>query len=65
MLEQQNRTIDKLRNKIRAGINLQAQSISNLKKIVGQLTFLVQTLATNVEKDKFISQPVPNPKRVH
>ena len=33
-LEQQNRTIDKLRNKMRVAINSQAQSVSNLEKMV-------------------------------
>ncbi|KAH9734823.1 hypothetical protein KPL71_017521 [Citrus sinensis] len=36
-IEQQNRTIDELRNEMRAGFNSQAQSISNLEKMVGQL----------------------------
>ena len=65
MIEQQNCTIDDLRNDMRAGFNLQAQLISSLKKMVGQLTYLVQTLAMIVENDKFPSQPVPNPKGVH
>ena len=64
-IEQQNRTIDKLRNEMRAGFNSQAQSVSNFEKMVGQLTFSVQTLAMTVEKGKFPSQLVPNPKRVH
>ena len=51
-MEQQNRTIDELRNKMRAGFNSQAQLVSSLKKIT-------------VEKGKFPSQPVPNPKGVH
>ena len=33
--------------------------------MVGQLTSSVQTLAMTVEKGKFPSQPVPNPKRAH
>ena len=33
--------------------------------MVEQLTFLVQTLAITIEKGKFPSQPVPNPKEVH
>ena len=33
--------------------------------MVGQLALSVQTLAITVEKDKFPSQPVPNPKEVH
>ncbi|KAK9187629.1 hypothetical protein WN944_019027 [Citrus x changshan-huyou] len=65
MIEQQNRTIDGLRNELRAGFNSQAQSVSSLEKIVGQLAFSVQTLAMTVEKGKFPSQPVPNPKGVH
>ncbi|KAK9175229.1 hypothetical protein WN944_027235 [Citrus x changshan-huyou] len=64
-IEQQNRTIDKLRNEMRADFNSQAQSVSNLKKMVGQLASLVQTLTMIVEKRKFPSQPVPNPKGVH
>ncbi|KAH9698867.1 hypothetical protein KPL71_024159 [Citrus sinensis] len=64
-IEQQNRTIDKLRNEMRADFNSQAQSVSNLKKMVGQLASLVQTLTITVEKSKFSSQPVPNPKGVH
>ena len=65
MIEQQNRIIDGLRNELRAGFNSQAQSVSSLEKIVGQLASLVQTLAMTVEKGKFSSQPVPNPKGVH
>ncbi|KAK9185186.1 hypothetical protein WN943_025540 [Citrus x changshan-huyou] len=64
-IEQQNRTIDELRNEIRAGFNSQAQSVSSLEKMVEQLGSSVQTLAMNVEKGKFPSQPVPNPKGVH
>ena len=33
--------------------------------MVGQLASSVQTLAMTVEQDKFLSQPVPNPKGVH
>ena len=33
--------------------------------MVGQLVSLVQTLAMTIEKGKFPSQPVPNPKGVH
>ena len=33
--------------------------------MVGQLASSVQTLAMTVEKGKFPSQPVPNPKGVH
>ena len=33
--------------------------------MVGQLASSVQTLAMAVEKDKFLSQPVPNSKGVH
>ena len=33
--------------------------------MVGQLASSVQTLAMTVEKGKFLSQPVPNPKGVH
>ncbi|KAK9211965.1 hypothetical protein WN943_001344 [Citrus x changshan-huyou] len=36
-IEQQNRTIDGLRNELRADFNSQAQSVSSLEKIVGQL----------------------------
>ncbi|KAK9187542.1 hypothetical protein WN944_018939 [Citrus x changshan-huyou] len=64
-IEQQNRTIDELQNEMRVDFNSQAQSISNLEKMVGQLASSVQTLAMTVEKDKFPSQPVPNPKGVH
>ncbi|KAH9735065.1 hypothetical protein KPL71_017621 [Citrus sinensis] len=64
-IEQQNHTIDGLRNELRAGFNSQAQSVSSLEKMVGQLASSVQTLAMTVEKGKFSSQPVPNPKGVH
>ncbi|KAH9667290.1 hypothetical protein KPL70_020978 [Citrus sinensis] len=64
-IEQQNRTIDGLRNELRAGFNSQAQSVSSLEKMVGQLASSVQTLAMTVEKGKFSSQSVPNPKGVH
>ena len=64
-IEQQNRTIDGLRNELRACFNSQAQSVSSLEKMVGQLASSVQTLAMTVEKGKFPSQPVPNPKGVH
>ena len=64
-IEQQNRTIDEQRNEMRASFNSQAQSVSNLEKMVGQLASSVQTLAMTVEKDKFPSQPMSNPKRVH
>ncbi|KAH9658022.1 hypothetical protein KPL70_023327 [Citrus sinensis] len=64
-IEQQNRTIDGLRNELRAGFNSQAQSVSSLEKMVGQLASSVQTLAMTVEKGKFLSQLVPNPKGVH
>ena len=50
---------------MRASFNSQAQSVSNLEKMVGQLASLVQTLAMTIEKGKFPSQPVPNPKGVH
>lgn len=50
---------------MRAGFNSQAQSVSSLEKMVGQLASSVQTLAITVEKGKFPSQPVLNPKRVH
>ncbi|KAK9190504.1 hypothetical protein WN943_019110 [Citrus x changshan-huyou] len=56
-IEQQNRKIDKLRNEMRAGFNSQAQSVSNLEKMVGHLASSVQILAITVEKDKFLSQP--------
>ena len=65
MIEQQNRTIDELRNEMRTGFNSQAQSISNLEKMVGHLASSVQALIMTVEKDKFPCQPVPNPKGVH
>ncbi|KAK9187457.1 hypothetical protein WN944_018852 [Citrus x changshan-huyou] len=64
-IEQQNRTIDGLRNEMIAGFNSQAQSVSSLEKIVGQLASSVQTLAMTVEKGKFPSQLVPNSKGVH
>ncbi|KAH9686903.1 hypothetical protein KPL70_014565 [Citrus sinensis] len=63
-IEQQNRTIDGLRNELRAGFNSQAQSVSSLEKMVGQLASSVQTLAMTVEKGKFPSQPMSNPKGV-
>ncbi|KAH9686257.1 hypothetical protein KPL70_014303 [Citrus sinensis] len=47
------------------GFNSQAQSVSILEKIVGQLASSVQTLAMTVKKGKFPSQRVPNPKGVH
>ena len=47
------------------GFNSQAQSISNLENIVGQLTFSVQTLTMIVEKGKFPRQLVPNLKSVY
>ena len=50
---------------MRAGFNSQTQSVSSLEKMVGQLISSVQTLAMTVEKDKFLSQLVPNLKRVH
>ena len=50
---------------MRASFNSQAQSLSNLEKMVGQLASSVQTLAMTVEKGKFPSQPVPNPKGVN
>lgn len=50
---------------MRAGINLQAQSILNLKKKVGQLASSIQTLAVTVKKSKFSRLPVPNPNGVH
>ncbi|KAH9780390.1 hypothetical protein KPL71_008058 [Citrus sinensis] len=49
-IEQQNRTIDGLRNELRVGFNSQAQSVSSLEKMVGQLASSVQTLAMTVEK---------------
>ncbi|KAH9770105.1 hypothetical protein KPL71_012260 [Citrus sinensis] len=64
-IEQQNCTIDGLRNELRAGFNSQAQSVSSFEKMVGQLASSVQTLAMTVEKGKFPSPPVPNPKGVH
>ncbi|KAH9698032.1 hypothetical protein KPL71_023850 [Citrus sinensis] len=60
-----NCTIDEIRNEMRADFNSQAQSVSNLEKMVGQLASSVQTLAMTVEKGKFPSQLVPNPKGVH
>ena len=50
---------------MRASFNSQAQSVSNLEKMVGQLASSVQTLAMIVEKCKFPCQPVSNPKGVH
>ncbi|KAK9185028.1 hypothetical protein WN943_025381 [Citrus x changshan-huyou] len=64
-IEQQNRIVDELRNEMRAGFNSQAQSVSSLEKMVGQLASSVQTLTMTVEKGKFPSQPVPNPKGVY
>ena len=64
-IEQQNRTIDRLQNDMRADFNSQSQSVSSLEKIVGKFTSLIQTLAITVEKCKFSSQPVPNPKEVY
>ena len=49
---------------MKAGFNSQAQSVSSLEKVVGQLASSVQTLAMTVEKGKFSSQLVPNPKGV-
>ncbi|KAH9724538.1 hypothetical protein KPL70_007523 [Citrus sinensis] len=63
-IEQQNRTIDGLRNELRAGFNSQAQSVSS-QKMVGQIVSSVQNLAMTVEKCKFPSLLVPNPKGVH
>ena len=65
MIEQQNRIIDEIRNEMRACFNSQAQSVSSLEKMVGQLASSVQTLAMTVEKGKFPSQLVSNPKGVH
>ena len=42
-----------------------SQSISNIEKMIGQLASTVQNLVTNIEKGKFPSQPLPNPKGVH
>ena len=64
-IEQQNHTIDELRNEMRAGFNSQAQSISSLEKMVGQLASSVQTLTMIAEKGKFLSQPMSNSKRMH
>ncbi|KAL2512794.1 Uncharacterized protein Adt_18394 [Abeliophyllum distichum] len=64
-LEHQNHTIAEFKNEVRASQNLQAQSISNLENMMGQLASSVQQLATNIEKGKFPSQPFPNPKGVH
>ena len=50
---------------MRAYFNSQAQSVSNLEKMVGQLASSVQTLAMTIEKSNFPSQPVPNPKGVY
>ena len=50
---------------MRVSTNSHAQLISNLKMMVGQLVFPIQTLAMTVKKDKFLSQLVPNPKGVH
>ncbi|KAH9649110.1 hypothetical protein KPL70_025865 [Citrus sinensis] len=59
--EQMNRTIDGLRNKMRAGFNSQAQSVSSLEKMMGQLASLVQTLAMTVEKGKEVDNKVEMP----
>ena len=64
-IEQQNRTIDGLRNELRAGFNSQAQLVSSLEKTVEQLASSVQSLAMTVEKGKFPSQPMSNFKGVH
>ncbi|KAK9222119.1 hypothetical protein WN944_010551 [Citrus x changshan-huyou] len=50
---------------MRAGFNSQAQSVSSLEKMVGQLASSVQTLAMIIEKGKFPRQPVPNPKGIY
>ena len=65
MIKEQNHTIDELRNEMRVCFYSQAQSVSNLENMVGQLDSSVQTLPMTVEKGKFSSQPVPNPKGVH
>ena len=50
---------------MQARFNSQAQLVLSVKKIVGQLPSSFQTLAMTIEKGKFPSQPVPNPKGVH
>ena len=50
---------------MRACFNSQTELVSNLEKMVGQHASSVQTLAMTIEKGKFSSQQVPNPKGVH
>lgn len=50
---------------MRVGFNSQGQSNSNFKRMVGQLAYLVETLAMTVENGKFPNQPMPNPKAIH
>ncbi|KAL2454712.1 RT RNaseH 2 domain-containing protein [Abeliophyllum distichum] len=64
-LEHQNHTITEFKNEVRTSQNSQAQSISNMENMMGQLASSVQQLATTIEKGKFPSQPYPNPKGVH
>lgn len=45
--------------------NSQVQSISNIEKMVGQLVSSIQNLAVNMDKGKFPSQQLLNPKGVH
>ncbi|KAH9658353.1 hypothetical protein KPL70_023455 [Citrus sinensis] len=60
-IEQQNHTIDGLRNELGAGFNSQAQSVSSLEKMVGQLASSVQTLAMTVDKGKEVDNKVEMP----
>ena len=50
---------------MRTSFNSQAQLVSNLEKMVGQLASSIQNSAMTVEKGKFPSQPVLNPKGVN
>ena len=54
-LEQQNHTIAEMQNEMRANQNSQAQSNSNMGKMIGQLASLVHYLIVSIEKGKFSS----------
>ena len=54
-----------IENEMRANQNSQAQSHSNMKKMIGQPGSLVHNLIVSIEKGKFLSQPLPNPRGVH
>lgn len=58
VIVQQNHTIADLHYEMRTNHNSQAQSI-------GTVSYSVQNLAVNIEKGRFPSQPLPNPKGVH